>query len=54
MFARGEYWQLAYHEVDLRGRVGLRHDLSDEDGPIWLAIERLKRIAPDRFRRNTA
>ena len=46
VFALGEYRQLIYHEADLKGRVGVRHDLSDEDGPIWLSIDRLKRIAP--------
>ena len=46
VFALGEYRQLAYHEAALKGRVGIRHDQSDEDGPIWLCIDRLKRIDP--------
>jgi len=46
VFALSEYRLLAYHEADLKGRNGVRHDLSDEDGPIWLSIDRLKRIAP--------
>jgi hypothetical protein len=45
-FALGEYRQLAYHEAALKGRIGIRHDQSDEDGPIWLSIDRLKRIDP--------
>ncbi len=46
VFGLGEYRQLAYHEARLKGRVGIRHDQSDEDGPVWLSIDRLKRIAP--------
>ena len=30
----------------LKGRIGIRHDQSDEDGPVWLSIDRLKRIHP--------
>ena len=46
VFALGEYRQLAYHEAALKGRIGIRHDQSDEDGPVWLSIDRLKRINP--------
>ncbi len=46
VFALGEYRQLAYHEATLKGRIGIRHDQSDEDGPIWLSVDRLKRIYP--------
>ena len=46
VFALGEYRQLAYHEAALKGRIGIRHDQSDEDGPVWLSIDRLKRIDP--------
>ena len=28
---------------DAQGLPGLRHDIVDEDGPIWLLVERLKR-----------
>ncbi|MCG8561716.1 MAG: AAA family ATPase, partial [Hyphomicrobiales bacterium] len=45
-FALSEYHQLTYHETELKDRVGISHDQSDEDGPIWLSIDRLKRIAP--------
>ncbi len=41
VFGLGEYRQLAYHEAGLKGRVGIRHDQSDEDGPVWLSIDRL-------------
>ncbi len=46
VFALSEYRQLADHEHVLKGRIGIEHDQSDEDGPIWLSIERLKRINP--------
>ena len=46
VFALSEYRQLTYHEADLKSRIGVHHDLSDEDGLIWLSIDRLKRIAP--------
>ena len=46
VFALGEYGQLAFHEAALKGRIGIRHDQSDEDGPVWLSIDRLKRIDP--------
>lgn len=40
------YKQLAYHEVDLRNRIGIEHNLSTDEGQIWLKIERLQRIDP--------
>ena len=46
VFSLGEYRQLTYHESALKGRIGVRHDQSDEDGPVWLSIDRLKRIDP--------
>ena len=46
VFALAEYRQLAYHEVALKGRIGIRHDQSDDDGPAWLSIDRLKRVDP--------
>ncbi len=46
VFALGEYRRLVYHEAELKGRVGVRHDQSDEDGAIWLSVDRLKRIDP--------
>jgi hypothetical protein len=46
VFALEEYRQLHYHEADLQGRIGIHHDLTDEDGPVWLKIERLKRTDP--------
>lgn len=46
VFALSEYHNVFYYEPDLKGQVGVHHDLDDEDGPIWLKIERLKRIDP--------
>ncbi len=46
VFSVQDYKQLLYHEVELKNRIGIHHDLSDEDGPIWLKIDRLKRIDP--------
>ena len=46
VFSVNDYKQLLYHEVDLKNRIGILHDLSDEDGAIWLKIDRLKRIEP--------
>ena len=46
VFSLSEYRQIVYHEAALKGRNGIRHEVSDEDGPIWLSIDRLKRIPP--------
>ena len=47
VFKLSDYDSLLYYEADLKGRVGIHHDLvEDSDGPIWLKIERLKRIDP--------
>ena len=46
IFGLAEYRQLSYHESSLKARIGIKHDQSDEDGAIWLSIERLKRIPP--------
>jgi transcription elongation GreA/GreB family factor len=46
VFALRDYKNILYYEADLKGQVGIHHDLQDEDGPIWLKIERLKRVDP--------
>lgn len=46
VFALKDYKQLLYHEEAFKGRIGIHHDLGDEDGAVWLKIERLKRIDP--------
>lgn len=46
-FTIAEYNQLNLWEHQLKGRIGVHHNLEDDDGnPIWLRIERLKRISP--------
>ena len=46
IFAIKEYKSLAYRESELRNRIGISHDLNDEDGAIWLKIDRLTRTDP--------
>jgi len=48
VFMVAEYKQLCLWEHQLKGRIGIQHDLTDkEDGSaIWLRIDRLKRVAP--------
>src|ERR1044071_6025395 len=46
VFALSDYSNVLYYESNLKGQVGIHHDLEDEDGPIWLKIDRLKRIDP--------
>ena len=47
VFMVAEYKQLYLWEHQLKGRIGIQHDLTEEDGSaIWLHIDRLKRIAP--------
>ena len=41
-----QYGGLVLPEAVLKDRVGVRHDQEDADGPIWLSVERLKRVAP--------
>ena len=46
-FTVAEYKQLVFAEHQLKARVGIHHDVSDDDGNgIWLQVERLKRIPP--------
>ena len=46
IFALNEHKNVLYYESDLKGQIGVQHDIEDEDGPIWVKIERLKRIDP--------
>jgi very-short-patch-repair endonuclease len=46
VFALSDYNNVLYYESNLKGQVGIHHDLEDEDGPIWLKIDRIKRIDP--------
>lgn len=46
VWSLASYNNLVLHEDGLRDRVGIRHDLSDSDGPVYLKIDRLRRIDP--------
>ncbi|MBF0202763.1 MAG: AAA family ATPase [Desulfamplus sp.] len=47
IFRIEEYKQLNIWEHELKGKIGIQHNLVDDDGTsIWLRIERLKRLAP--------
>jgi len=46
VWSLGNYGNAVLHEDQLRNRVGIRHDLSDADGPVFLKIDRLRRIDP--------
>ena len=46
VWSLASYKNLVLHELDLRNRIGIRHDLSDEDGPVYLKVDRLQRIDP--------
>jgi len=46
VFTLADYRQLLFHEADLKDRLGIEHDKPDANGPLWLKINRLKRIDP--------
>lgn len=46
VWSLASYNNLVLHEDDLRDRFGIRHDLSDSDGAVYLKIDRLRRIDP--------
>lgn len=47
IFRIEEYKQLNIWEHELKGKIGIQHNIVDGDGvSIWLRIERLKRLAP--------
>lgn len=47
VFRIEEYKQLSIWEHELKGKIGIQHNIVDDDGvSIWLRIERLKRLAP--------
>jgi hypothetical protein len=46
VFSVHSYRTLAVLEHQLRNRVGIQHDIGDDDGPVWLRIERLQRSDP--------
>ncbi|MGE0278105.1 MAG: AAA domain-containing protein [Nitrospiraceae bacterium] len=46
VWSLASYSNVVLHEDVLRNRIGIHHDLSDGDGPIYLKIDRLRRIDP--------
>ncbi|MEC4678562.1 MAG: hypothetical protein VST69_07405, partial [Nitrospirota bacterium] len=46
VFRIEEYKQLNIWEHELKGKIGIQHNLADDGVSIWLRIERLKRLAP--------
>src|SRR6266851_2569712 len=46
VFALKDYQQLAFLEAELKGHIGITHDVSSDEGPTWLRIERLQRTDP--------
>jgi len=46
VWSLASYRNVVLHEEDLCNRIGIRHDLTDVDGPIYLKIDRLRRIDP--------
>src|SRR5712692_11586823 len=46
VFSIRDHKNLLYFEHELQGRIGIYHDLQDENGPIWLKIDRLRRTDP--------
>jgi very-short-patch-repair endonuclease len=47
IFRIDEYKQLSIWEHELKGKIGIQHNIIDDDGvSIWLRVERLKRLAP--------
>ena len=49
VFTLADYHQLLFHEEYIKDREGIEHDASDDNGPIWLKIQRLKRIDPPKL-----
>jgi len=46
IWSLASYQNVVLHEENLRNRIGIRHDLTDADGPVYLKIDRLRRIDP--------
>ena len=44
VWSLASYGNIVLHEEELRNRIGIRHDLTDTDGPIYLKIDWLRRI----------
>ena len=46
VWSLASYNNVALHEDYLRNRIGIRHDLTDTDGPVYLKVDRLRRTDP--------
>ena len=46
VFSMRNYRALAFYEHQLRDRVGILHDLVDDEGAVWLKLDRLQRHDP--------
>jgi len=46
VWSLASYGNIVLHEEDLRDRIGIRHDLPDADGPIYVKVDRLRRTDP--------
>jgi len=46
VFALKDYQHLTFSEAELKGQIGITHDVSSDEGQIWLRIERLQRRDP--------
>jgi len=46
VFNLRDYQPTLVSEAELKGQVGITHDASTEEGPVWLKIERLQRTEP--------
>jgi very-short-patch-repair endonuclease len=46
IYALREYQHLAFFEAELKGQIGITHDVPSDEGQIWLRIERLQRTDP--------
>ncbi|MGH7071081.1 MAG: hypothetical protein ACREFO_13865, partial [Acetobacteraceae bacterium] len=46
VWSLANYNNVILHEDHLRNRIGIHHDLTDADGPVYLKIDRLPRTDP--------
>lgn len=46
VFALKDYQHLTFSEAELKGQIGITHDVSSDEGQSWLRIERLQRRDP--------
>lgn len=46
VFSVRRYHRLMFFEHQLLGRIGIQHNVADEEGAVWLVIQRLQRRPP--------